>query len=66
MITIFYGPANLAPRFPSGFRVADILKMYPLPGWQMVIGEILAPAAILAESMGACPARVPPLSRELG
>jgi hypothetical protein len=29
-------------------RVADVLKLYPMPGWQMVLGEILAPAAILA------------------
>jgi len=26
---------------------ADILKMYPLRGWQVVLGELLAPAAIL-------------------
>jgi hypothetical protein len=29
-------------------RVADVLKLYPMTGWQMVLGEILAPAAILA------------------
>jgi hypothetical protein len=48
MITIFYGPQILRHDFRQDLRVADILKMYPLPGWQMVIGEILAPAAILA------------------
>jgi hypothetical protein len=26
---------------------ADVLKAFPLPGWQMVLGEILAPAVIL-------------------
>ena len=26
---------------------ADVLKMYPLRGWQVVLGELLAPAAIL-------------------
>jgi hypothetical protein len=48
MITIFYGPQILRHDFRQDLRVADILKMYPLPGWQMVIGEILAPAVILA------------------
>jgi len=28
--------------------VADILKLYPMPGWQVVLGEVLAPVAILA------------------
>ena len=28
--------------------VADVLKMFPMPGWQIVLGEVLAPAAILA------------------
>jgi hypothetical protein len=26
---------------------ADVLKTYPLPGWQIILGELLAPAAIL-------------------
>jgi hypothetical protein len=28
--------------------VADMLKLYPMPGWQVVLGEVLAPAAMLA------------------
>jgi hypothetical protein len=47
-------------------RVADVLKLYPMPGWQVVLGEILAPAAILAAAQWAllllalllCPASV--------
>jgi hypothetical protein len=27
--------------------LADMLKLYPLRGWQIVLGELLAPAAIL-------------------
>jgi hypothetical protein len=27
---------------------AGVLKMFPMPGWQIVLGEVLAPAAILA------------------
>jgi ABC-2 type transport system permease protein len=26
---------------------ADVLKMFPMPGWQIVLGEVLAPAAML-------------------
>jgi hypothetical protein len=28
--------------------VADVLKMFPMPGWQIVLGEVLAPAVMLA------------------
>jgi hypothetical protein len=48
MISIIYGPQILRHDFRQDLRVADILKMYPMPGWQVVLGEILAPAAILA------------------
>jgi hypothetical protein len=27
--------------------LADLLKTYPLPGWQLALGELLAPAAVL-------------------
>ena len=26
---------------------SDVLKMFPMPGWQVVLGEVMAPAAIL-------------------
>jgi len=48
LISVIYGPQILRHDFRQDLRVADVLKMYPMPGWQMVLGEILAPAAILA------------------
>src|SRR6202044_906822 len=29
-------------------KSSDILKLLPMPGWQIVLGEVLAPAAMLA------------------
>ena len=48
VMSLLYGPAILRHDFRQDLRVADVLKMYPMPGWQVVLGEILAPAAILA------------------
>ena len=48
VISLLYGPAILRHDFRQDLRVADILKLFPMPGWQVVMGEILAPAAILA------------------
>ena len=33
--------------FRQDLAAADLLKMYPLPGWQMALGELLAPTLIL-------------------
>jgi hypothetical protein len=48
VISIIYGPQILRHDFRQDLRVADILKMYPMPGWQVVLGEVLAPVSILA------------------
>lgn len=48
MMSLLYGPQILRHDFRQDLRVADMLKLYPMSGWQMVLGEILAPAAILA------------------
>ena len=48
VMSLLYGPAVLRHDFRQDLRVADVLKLYPMPGWQVVLGEILAPAAILA------------------
>jgi hypothetical protein len=66
VMSLLYGPAILRYDFRQDLRVADILKLYPMPGWQVVLGEILAPAAILAGAQWAllllafvlCPASV--------
>lgn len=38
----------------SDFQRIDILKTYPLAGWQIVLGEMLAPAAILTGIIWLC------------
>lgn len=41
------GPQFARQDIRSDLAHADILKTYPLPGWQIVLGELLAPIAIL-------------------
>jgi hypothetical protein len=41
------GPQLLRQDFRHDLPRADILKMYPMPGWQIAFGELLAPAVIL-------------------
>ena len=45
--SLFLGPAILRQDLRQDLANADVLKMYPLRGWQVVLGELLAPAAIL-------------------
>ena len=45
--SMFLGPQFLRQDFRQDLPLADVLKMYPLPGWQMVLGELLGPALIL-------------------
>ena len=45
--SLFLGPAILRQDLRQDLANADILKTYPLRGWQVVLGELLAPAAIL-------------------
>jgi len=47
-ISLFWGPQMLRNDFRQDLPAADVLKMLPLQGWQVVLGEVLAPAAILA------------------
>jgi len=41
------GPQLLRQDFRQDLALADVLKSFPLRGWQLVLGELLAPAAIL-------------------
>jgi hypothetical protein len=41
------GPQFARQDIRSDMANADILKTYPLPGWRVVLGEMLAPIAIL-------------------
>jgi hypothetical protein len=45
--TLLIGPQIVRQDFRSDLRVVDMLKLYPLAGWRVVLGELLAPAAIL-------------------
>ncbi|MBI2924161.1 MAG: hypothetical protein HYY24_00470 [Verrucomicrobia bacterium] len=47
-MALLMGPHVLHADLRHDLPVADVLKMYPLRGWQVVLGEILAPAAVLA------------------
>jgi ABC-2 type transport system permease protein len=45
--SLLIGPQFLRQDFRQDLPLADILKSYPLRGWQLALGELLAPAAIL-------------------
>jgi hypothetical protein len=45
---VFFGPHVARMDFRQDLPNADILKAWPMRGWQVVLGEVLAPAAILA------------------
>ena len=41
------GPQIMRQDFRQDLPMMDVLRTYPLPGWQLALGELLAPAAIL-------------------
>jgi ABC-2 type transport system permease protein len=45
--TLLLGPQLARQDFRSDLQNTDILKTYPLRGWQIMLGEMLAPATIL-------------------
>jgi ABC-2 type transport system permease protein len=47
MMSMFIGQNLLRMDFRMDIRLMDQLKLYPLPGWQVVLGELLAPVVIL-------------------
>ena len=46
--SLLLGPQFLRLDFRRDLPMADILKTFPLRGWQIALGEILAPVAVLA------------------
>ena len=46
--SLFLGPQVLRVDFRRDLPQADILKTFPLRGWQIALGELLAPTVILA------------------
>jgi ABC-2 type transport system permease protein len=47
-MSLVSGPQMLRNDLRQDLPAADLLKMYPMPGWQIILGEVLAPAVILA------------------
>ncbi len=47
-MSLFSGPQMLRNDLRQDLPVADVLKMLPIPGWQVVLGEVLAPVSMLA------------------
>ncbi len=45
---VLLGPQLARQDLRSDLVNADLLKSYPLPGWRIVLGQLLAPAAILS------------------
>lgn len=45
--TMVLGPQLARQDFRSDIQHTDVLRTYPLQGWQIMLGELLAPAAIL-------------------
>jgi ABC-2 type transport system permease protein len=45
--SLLIGPQFLRQDFRQDLPIADVLKMYPLRGWQVALGELLAPVLIL-------------------
>ncbi|MBI3875569.1 MAG: hypothetical protein HY300_06335 [Verrucomicrobia bacterium] len=43
----FFGPQVLRQDLRTDLMQADLLKMLPLPGWQVVLGEVLAPLTVM-------------------
>jgi hypothetical protein len=46
--SVLLGPQLLRHDLRQDLRSAELLKLYPLPGWKIILGELLAPALILS------------------
>jgi len=46
-MALFYGPLLTRLDLRQDLANIDILRSYPLPGWRIVLGELLAPTAVL-------------------
>jgi hypothetical protein len=52
--TLIFGPLIARQDLRADLPNADILKTYPLRGWQIVLGEMLTPLAILSALIWVC------------
>ena len=46
-MSLLLGPQFVRQDFRRDLLAADLLKIYPMSGWQLALGELLAPAVIL-------------------
>jgi hypothetical protein len=46
--TMLLGPQFLRQDFRQDLALVDVLKSFPLPGWQVALGQVLGPALLLA------------------
>ncbi|MBV9657579.1 MAG: hypothetical protein JO295_05660 [Verrucomicrobia bacterium] len=46
-MTVLFGSQMVRNDLRQDYANADLLKTYPLPGWQIVLGELLAPTLLL-------------------
>lgn len=51
---LLFGPLTARQDLRSDLRNSDILKTYPLRGWQILLGELLTPLAILSVLIWLC------------
>ena len=51
--TLLLGPQFVRQDFRQDLALADLLKVYPLHGWQVALGELLTPALVLSVVQGA-------------
>jgi hypothetical protein len=49
-----FGPHLARQDLRGDIQNADILKTYPLPGWQLLLGQLLTPLAILTAFVWLC------------
>jgi hypothetical protein len=52
--TLVFGPMIARQDLRADLASSDILKTYPLRGWQIVLGELLTPLAILSALIWMC------------
>ena len=45
--SVILGPQFVRQDFRQDLAAADLLKLYPVPSWQIALGELLAPTLIL-------------------
>ncbi|MGZ4961534.1 MAG: putative ABC exporter domain-containing protein [Limisphaerales bacterium] len=48
VMSLFFGPQIIRLDLRQDLPMIDVLKTFPMRGWQIVLGEVLAPALLLA------------------